>query len=244
MFIAAKIAYDGSKFFGFAKQDDGHKSVVQALEFALKSLGITSNIIGAGRTDRGVHATGQVIRVEIPDFWELERLRNLLNQKLHPSIFLRRIWRVEASFHPRFSAKKREYRYIFGNYLGNVWMASYVSWERYGDKKRISEALNLFVGKRDFGYFCKSGSDNKTTIRQIYHTRLYTHQIFKHDYLVACIQANGFLYGQIRLMMGAVLAYSRKELTYEELELQVLAKKRFYSIPASPNGLYLSKIFY
>lgn len=243
MFLAAKIAYDGSKFFGFARQK-GYISVVQRFEETLKTLGISSQILGAGRTDKGVHATGQIVRFEVPDFWDIEKILRNLNAKLYPEIFIKRIWKVNNDFHPRFHAKKREYRYIFGKYCGNVWLSPYVSIDEFGDVKKIQSGLRLFEGKKDFKFFSKKGDEVYSTIREIYKTRFYQHRIFGHDYFVTCFQANGFLYSQIRMMMGAVFAYSRDKISLEELQDQICGNKCYYSIPASPNGLYLTKVFY
>lgn len=243
MFVAAKIAYDGSKFYGFAKQQE-YLSVVGFLEDAVQKLGIKTQVIGAGRTDKGVHATGQIVKFEIPNFWNLDKLLYLLNLKTYPMVLFKRIWEVAENFHPRFDAKRREYRYIFGRTRKNIYLHSYISCEQYGDKEKIKEAMRMFIGKHDFAFFSKSGSDVKTSIREIYKICLYEHRIFQEKYLVACFQANGFLYAQIRMMMGAILAFSRGELSLEDISLQLLAKKRAYWIPSSPNGLYLTKIFY
>lgn len=243
MFVAAKIAYDGSKFYGFARQKDC-LSVVQFLENKLATCGVFTKVIGAGRTDKGVHATGQVIKFEIPDFWELERLKGLLNIKLYPLVLIKQIWQVGRDFHPRFDAKKREYRYIFGKSRRNIWLGSYVSYECYRSRDKIQEALKLFIGKHNFLFFSKRGSDTTTTIREIYKAFLYKYQILGDEYLVAVFQANGFLYAQIRMMMGAILSYARDEITLDDIKLQLMTKKRIYQIPSSPNGLYLSKIFY
>ncbi|MCE3038307.1 tRNA pseudouridine(38-40) synthase TruA [Helicobacter anatolicus] len=243
MILAAKIAYDGSKFFGFARQN-GYRSVVQRIEEVLQTFGITCNVVGAGRTDRGVHATGQVIRMEIPDFWQIERFLKLFNQKLYPDIFVRRIWHVKEEFHPRFQAKKREYRYIFGKFYGNVWLSPYISKENFGNVEKIKQGLGLFVGKKDFKFFSKTCKENKSTEREIYKTYFYTHQIFGQKYYIAGFQANGFLYSQIRLMMGAILAYSLDQISLQDLQDQIQGVKRVYSYPASPNGLYLTKVIY
>ncbi|WP_104697341.1 MULTISPECIES: tRNA pseudouridine(38-40) synthase TruA [unclassified Helicobacter] len=243
MFVAAKIAYDGSKFYGFSKQKD-YLSVVEFLEKKLATFGIFTKVMGAGRTDRGVHATGQVIKFEVPDYWDLERLLKLFNIKAYPLVAIRRIWKVTENFHPRFDAVKREYRYIFGKSRRNIWLSSYVSYEVYDSQEKIQEALEIFIGKHDFLFFSKRGSDATTSVREIYKAFLYEYQILNDKYLVAVFQANGFLYAQIRMMMGAILAYSRGEITLDDLKSQLLVQKSVYQIPSSPSGLYLSKIFY
>jgi len=124
MRVKATISYDGSKFgskfYGFAIQPD-KKTVMGTLQVALKTLNINSHITGSGRTDRGVHATAQVIDFEIPSFWDneipsfwdnLEKLKNRLNQILSPYIYIKSILHVRDDFNSRFDAKKRLYRYF------------------------------------------------------------------------------------------------------------------------------------
>lgn len=242
-YLALQIAYNGAKFYGFAPQI-GLKTVMSNLQDVLVSLGIYTQILAAGRTDKGVHATGQVIALSVPIFWDLIKLQVLLNQKLYPHTKVRKIWEVGKEFHPRFSALMREYRYLFTGNLKNIFLSELISQERMGDERLLREAMECFVGEHDFGFFHKTGSDAKNSVRKIYRIRLYEHRIFKERIWIASFLGNGFLYSQIRLMMGAILAYSRREITIHDILKQLRKKERIYSIPVSPNGLYLSRVVY
>ena len=113
MRVKAILSYDGSFFQGFQKQKRTPNTITTVLESALRSLNIQGDIIGSGRTDAGVHATGQVIHFDLPDFWtDLSKLRQELNRKLQ-HVRIKHITPVDEDFHARFSAKKRLYRYLF-----------------------------------------------------------------------------------------------------------------------------------
>ena len=102
MRIKAVIAYDGSRFQGFQRQKSTKDTITTAIETALRSLNITSDITGSGRTDAGVHASGQVIHFDLPDFWhDLGKLKDHLNIKLQ-SIEFKHIALSEDNFHARF----------------------------------------------------------------------------------------------------------------------------------------------
>ena len=112
MRVRATIAYDGSQFFGFQIQPD-KPTVVSALQDVLQSVGIDSKVVGSGRTDRGVHATGQVIHFDLSPYWQrLSKLQSHLNSKLE-AIYIKDISKVESNFHAQYDAKQRVYRYIF-----------------------------------------------------------------------------------------------------------------------------------
>lgn len=110
--VKAIISYDGTKFQGFQRQKHTQNTVAGEIEKVLKSLIIDTKIVGSGRTDRGVHALNQVISFKIPIFWDLEKLKQILNQKLK-SIYIKNILKVKENFNARFSAKSRSYIYIF-----------------------------------------------------------------------------------------------------------------------------------
>lgn len=244
-FYAAIIAYDGSAFSGFAKQKDHTiKSVLGTLQESFARVGIFTPIIGAGRTDKGVHATRQVIRFEC-DYLQntlesLQTFTKLLNTKLYPHICIRTLYPVDKNFHPRFDAKARAYRYLISPTLPSPFESAYLSYEKIGDEQLLQEMLNLFVGTHNFTMFKKNGSFTKDDIRSIYKVRFYPYQNLK----VVYIEGSGFLRAQVRLMLGAALAVSRGELSCEDFIAQLQAHKQSYTYPISPYGLYLCKVIY
>ena len=113
MRVQAIISYDGSRFQGMQTQPH-RKTIQDSIELALKKININSTINYAGRTDSGVHALNQSIDFEIPLYWSnLEKLQNSLNSIIKPYIYIKKIKEVDSSFHSRFSAKKRSYRFFY-----------------------------------------------------------------------------------------------------------------------------------
>ena len=240
MRVKALISYDGSRFNGFQSQKHTTNTVMHQLQSACKRVGIDSKIIGSGRTDAGVHATGQIIHFDLPPFWsDIAKLQRYLNSYLAPYIAIKRVVPVSNDFHARYSAKRRAYRYIVSKKPPNVFEAAYRSYF-FINPKICKEALTLFLGRHDFRYFYKTGSDTKTTIRTIYKARLYEQK----DYYIIYIEADGFLRAQIRMMVDALRKVSNTALTLTQLQEQLEAKKQFSSSLAPPNGLYLCRVIY
>jgi len=240
MRVKAVIEYDGSKFYGFQKQNSTPYTVTTQLELALKSIKIDSSIVGSGRTDRGVHASGQVIHFDIPSFWEnISKLKYVLNQKLK-SIKIKHITKVDTNFHARFSAKKRVYRYIFKTSSLSVFEQNYISYYPPFDASKLHLALKLFIGQHDFALFYKTGSLTHTTIRTIYNSRY----IKRGDYHYIYFEANGFLRSQVRMMVDASMQVAKGELSINELKTQIKTIHQYSTRLAPPSGLYLAKIIY
>ena len=221
------------------KQPD--KITVQGtIENALKKLNISSEIMHAGRTDRGVHALNQVICFKLPSFWKKEKLLKELNKILHPHIHIKKLYNVNDDFNPRFDAKKRGYRYIltpnFTPFSANY--ATYYPIEINTDL--IKSALIHFEGEHDFEYFAKTGSSVNNYVRTIYKTDIYKYK----NLTIIKIEGNGFLRGQIRLIVDFVLKINEGKLSIEDLKKQLAKEKLISKHLAPPNGLYLERIWY
>ncbi len=241
--MRAKITleYDGSKFQGYQIQKEIKNTISQKLLDALFLLNIQNTPIASGRTDKGVHALGQVVHIDLPPFWDnLQKLKYSLNRILSPHIMIKKIEEVDDNFHARYSAKKRVYRYIVSKSDPSVFLKPYVTFVENIDYLAIKEAIKLFEGKHDFEYFKKNGSDTKNYTREIYKTNFYRYKKFYIFYF----EANGFLRSQIRMMVSFLLHISDGKLSKNELELQLQKKDIFLSDLAPPNGLYLTKIKY
>ena len=234
------LAYDGSLYQGSQKQPNG-KTIENKLLKAFKRINIDTSIILSGRTDKEVHASGQVFNCIIPSFWQdLEKLKTVLNRNLHSSIKIRYISLVEDDFHSRFHAKKRVYRYILSVKETNPFNQKYITSVPSINEELITEAIKVFVGVHDFKYFHKQGSDKDVTIREIYNTYFYKHK----DIYVLKFVANSYLRSQIRLMVGFLLKISEGKLSIEDLKKQLNMEKVVFRIPACANGLYLAKVIY
>ena len=151
MKIKVTISYDGSKFNGFQLQNSGVKTVANKLTKILKSLKIDTKIHASGRTDRGVHATNQVIDFSIPSFWQdIKKLKYMINQKSLPDIYIKDIEVVDESFHSRYLAKRRVYRYIISIKTPSVFLTPYILFVPTIDETAIKEAIKYFEGEHDF----------------------------------------------------------------------------------------------
>ncbi|MBN2824991.1 MAG: tRNA pseudouridine(38-40) synthase TruA, partial [Campylobacterales bacterium] len=162
------IEYNGNAFEGFQRQKHTAQTVAGVIEEALKRLNIKSQIVGSGRTDAGVHAANQVIDFEVPSYWsDTQRLQNALNHQLK-AIRFKHLIEVNSSFHSRFHAKRRIYRYIFKTTTPNVFEKDFVAYYDDFNSDKLKEALGYFQGEHDFSLLCKSGSITHTNIRTIY----------------------------------------------------------------------------
>jgi len=238
--VKAVISYDGSKFYGFQKQSTTTQTVTTQIEFALKSLQINSPIVGSGRTDRGVHASSQVIHFDIPSYWDdILKLKNILNKKLR-YINIKSISKVDDIFHARFSAKRRIYRYIFKTKPVSVFEKDYISYYREFDREKLQNALVCFIGKHNFAFFHKQGSQTHTTIREIYKA----YYLRRGEYHYIYFEANGFLRAQVRMMVDACMRVAMDELCIKKLKEQISMQQVYTTNLAPSEGLYLARIIY
>ncbi|WP_297814285.1 tRNA pseudouridine(38-40) synthase TruA [uncultured Helicobacter sp.] len=251
-----KIAYNGGEFFGFQSQKNV-LSVSCAIKSALRSLGIFSDFVGSGRTDKGVSASAQVISLEIPYYWQdLIALKQHLNTKLQPFIKIKQIWCVSKDFNARFCVKKRGYCYLLSKHTSpflNTFSFPY----SIQNTALLRQSLELFVGTHDFKAFMKkrgcgdrSAKGQKSTskkenaikgqsIRTIYRAKLLERKYF----WILSFLGSGFLRSQIRLMVGFLLEIDKGNLGLEELKAQ-LKGEEIYRIPIASNGLFLTRVDY
>ncbi|AJC86419.1 tRNA pseudouridine(38-40) synthase TruA [Campylobacter sp. RM16704] len=240
MLLKLTFSYDGSKFNGSATQP--HKlSVQDALANALTHLGIYDKPLFASRTDKGVHAFNAVACVKSGGhFKDFSYLKNKINHFSHPFIHIKHIEKVNDDFQVRYDVKKRAYRYILSHENYNPFLASYVYFYPKINTSLAKKIVYLFEGEHDFKFFQKEGSNNKTSIRIIYKTKVY---IYK-NHTIFYFEANGFLRSQIRMMMASILKVLEGKLNQNELLEQINAKKAHCRFLAPASGLYLSRISY
>jgi tRNA pseudouridine38-40 synthase len=234
------VAYDGSLFQGSQKQPNG-LTIEDKLLKAFKRINVETNIVLSGRTDKEVHATGQVFNCLIPDYWtDFSKLKEVLNRNLPTSIKILKISKVNDDFHSRFHAKKRDYRYIITSKETTPFNDKFVTYVENVDEEILKVAIKEFIGIYDFKYFHKTGSDKEITTREIYDAVFYKYK----EIYVFKFTANSYLRSQIRLMVGFLLAINDKKQTIENLKDQLRLKKHIFKTPAKANGLYLAKIKY
>lgn len=208
------LAYDGTNFFGWGKQPD-RRTVQAELERTLQKLTrVPVDTIVAGRTDAGVHATGQVVHVDIPeleigpyskkDHWNIDELPYRLNRILDEDVRVMSASIAPLGFHARFSALRRHYEYkIVDNNRSILPLRRFdvAPWYRPLHLDSLNEASALLLGEHDFAAFCKF-REGGTTIRT-----LETFSWTRNDegYLVANIVADAFCYSMVRNLVGAVV---------------------------------------
>ena len=243
------IAYDGTNFFGWGAQPD-RRTLQDLIEEAISRISRTdTESIVAGRTDAGVHATGQVIHVDVPDAMfegELNYIdfRYKLNRILDEDVRIMNITDAPAGFHARFSALRRHYVYkILDNndVITPLSRFDVASWYRPLDAARMNEASKLVLGHHDFAAFCKF-RQGSTTIRTL---EKYEWRRDSDGLLVADVVADAFCYSMVRNLVGAVVcvADGRKDPSWMS---ELLANKERVSdslvLPA--RGLTLVQVDY
>ncbi|MDE0197202.1 MAG: tRNA pseudouridine(38-40) synthase TruA [Caldilineaceae bacterium] len=257
--VAGLIAYDGTEFCGFQVQRDA-PTVQGALEEALEELtGAKCRVSGAGRTDTGVHARGQVIAVEAPWGHSAEALRQAWNQRLPTSIQVRCLTEAPEGFHPRFSAAERTYRYtMWVPACGRDGERRFPLVDRFAvvlPKRPDLEAMNVaagrLIGTHDFATFGQA-PQGENTVRRI--VSLFWERVeeslpvldpYPLERLVLTVTANAFLRRMVRNLAGSLLAVGLGRWRADELAAALDAKDRSRSAPPlPPNGLVLERVQY
>ena len=255
MNIACGIEYDGTDYHGFQRQPEHHGPTVQGmLEDAIKRIcGASVVVNGAGRTDAGVHASGQVIHFRTEASLTPEVWRRALNALLPNTIVVRWAREVPQHFHARFSALSRAYRYTIWNEVAPTALRVRYSYHcpRELDVDLMHEACHSLLGHKDFGAFGQSPESSKSSrpellhcVRTMFEARCIRDAAQKK--LVYCdFIANAFLTGQVRRMVGTLLLVGQKRLSLEEfVEIVQRAEKVHPGSAAPPHGLCLVQVKY
>ena len=239
------LAYCGSDFYGWQRQDP-HPTVQLALETALKRIfGKSFHVAGSGRTDRGVHALGQVASCQVPGTHSPATLLRALNFHLPQGVRVLSVWKATAKFHARFSAKGKTYLYRIVNEpflhpleIGRAWHVP-----RPLNLKAVRQAARLFVGKQDFASFTSNpGYERESTIRHLRSIRIVRKS---GSVLEITFDGDGFLYRMVRNLVGALVKVGHDRLKLSDLKKILAARSRSTAPPTAPaGGLYLLKVRY
>lgn len=239
-----RLEYNGAPFWGWQRQSEG-LSVQGSLEKAAGTLaGKPTLVYGAGRTDAGVHARGQAAHLDLPDTFPAHKVADALNAHLRPHpIAVLSANAVPDTFHARFDALKRSYRYMILNRRADLTLDKGLSWRvPYDlDTDDMQNAANLLIGQHDFSTFrdtlCQARSPVKTL-----DTLKVTREGFK--VMITC-SAQSFLHKQVRSLVGSLVEVGRGQQTVSWIEAILLAKNRSACGPvAPPYGLYLEHVDY
>ncbi len=243
--IALSLQYDGSFYSGWQHQRN-LSSVQGTLEEAICKFSLTRPIkaVAAGRTDAGVHAAGQVVHFDSLDPMPVASWAAVLNRCLPDSIRVIEAAKASSAWHACYSAIYRRYRYtIYNGCRPNLFLAPW-SWHRYHcrlDEQKMQDALRGLLGLHDFSAFQRAGSNRANAFTTIQDVSLERHG----DLLVLEIQATGFLYGMIRLLMGQLVAVGEHRLTLEDFERRWKELRRDEVREAAPaRGLCFLRVGY
>jgi tRNA pseudouridine38-40 synthase len=238
------IEYDGAPYVGWQRQANG-LSVQEAIETALTALcGETIAIRGAGRTDAGVHASGQVAHADLARDWRPDRLREALNAHLRPQpIAILSVACVPAAFDARFSAVRRHYLYKIVNRRPPLTFETGQAWlvKRKLDPEAMRAAAQLLLGRHDFSTFRASECQAESPVRTL--ERLDVARIGEEIQIRA--SARSFLHTQVRSMVGSLEQVGSGKWSAADVLAALEARDRRRCGPlAPPEGLYLAGVDY
>ena len=242
--VALLIQYVGTNFHGWQKQPN-RVSVQGYIEQAISEVvGYSVSIYGAGRTDSGVHAAAQVAHFEYQGPIPAGKWAKIINARLPKGILIRASATVSDDWHARFSAIWRRYRYtIYTDERPNVFVEP-TCWHYYQSvlkESLIQTALVPLIGEHDFSAFKRSGSDRRDALVKVQAAECYRQGAF----LYLEIQANSFLYGMVRLLVGMLVEVGAGKRSLEDFTTIWQERRRWdvkYSAPAK--GLCLLRVGY
>jgi tRNA pseudouridine38-40 synthase len=238
------IEYDGTPFVGWQAQDNG-ASVQSALTAAAAAFaGERIAVQGAGRTDAGVHALGQVAHVDLAKDWDVDTVRDALNFHLRPQpIAVLAVEQVPATFDARFSATKRHYLYRISNRRADLALELHRAWRvpRPLDSKAMHAAAQILVGKHDFTTFRAAECQAKSPLKTL--DRL---DVLRDGEEVRIeVSARSFLQHQVRSMVGSLVHVGEGKWRADDLAAALAARNRAAcGQVAPPHGLYLVRVDY
>lgn len=241
--IKLTIEYEGTNYSGWQIQNNV-KTVQGEIENAIeKTIGEKIKLIGSSRTDKKVHALGQVANFQTGATMPGERYKYALKEHLPEDITIINSEEVDRDFHSRFDAKKKVYKYIVHN--GKLPRALYKRFSYHYpynlDIEEMRLASKYFIGTQDFRSFKPTESITYTTIKTIYNIEIEK----KGDIIIFTIEGKSFLHNMIRIIVGTLLFIGTGRFAKEELPKIIEAKNRVKAGPtAPPQGLYLKKVFY
>jgi len=237
------VQYDGTDYAGFQIQPD-RPTVQGVLErTAAEILGHPVRVTGAGRTDAGVHALGQVVTLNTDTPLPLEKTVEVFNSRLPADVAVVSAAEVDAGFHPRFDARSKRYSYrILNREVRSPFICRY-AWHvrRALDAEAMAAGTGTLEGEHDFASFCAGGSEVDSTVRALYRLDVAR----DGDVLEVWAEANGFLYRMVRIIVGTLVAVGLGRLSVEAVAQILAARDRTAAAPtAPPQGLCLARVVY
>ena len=237
------ISYDGTNYCGWQVQINGI-TVEEVINRELTNLlGEEIAVIGASRTDSGVHAIGNVAVFDTETKIPAEKISFALNQRLPDDIRIQKSEEVPMDFHPRYCDSTKTYEYkILNRRFPNPMKRLYTHFVYMPlDVDKMKKAAEYIVGEHDFASFCSARSQVKTTVRTV-----YSLDVSKQDDVITIrISGNGFLYNMVRIIVGTLMKVGLNVYPPEHVSEIIEAKDRYAAGPKAPaRGLTLIGIEY
>ena len=241
-----RLAFDGAPFCGWQIQPSDRTAQGDLDDALTKLLNQPISSMGAGRTDTGVHAKEMFVHFDwnpelATSVKDLDHLVHRLNRFLDPAIRIFEAREVTANWHARFDAISRSYEYYMCDngspfHRHSAWMV-----DKMPDVEKMNAAAALLLEEEDFASFCKSGSDNKTTLCKVTEAKW----VQQGDLWVFHITADRFLRNMVRAIVGSLYEVGRGKWTVEEFQSRLNQKNRGAMGTSAPaQGLYLSNVTY
>ena len=237
------IAYDGTRFYGWERQP-GRDTIQGKLESVLEKLNNAPvDVIGAGRTDAGVHARAMVASVRLDTELSDTEIRDYCNRYLPDTIAVREVKEAAPRFHARYKAIGKTYRYTcFVGPVKPVFDRKYVTVLDFPpDVEAMRAAAVYLIGEHDFAAFCGNPKMKKSTVREVDTIEITQ----RRDYLTLTFHGTGFLQNMVRILVGTLLEVGRGRWTGEDVRKILESCDRRNAGPtAPPEGLCLMKVDY
>lgn len=244
MNVKLTIQYDGTRYDGWQRQGNTDNTLQGRLEGVLsRMVGKPVEIQGAGRTDAGVHARGQVSSVHLPEGYTPQEVQNYLNRYLPEDVAVVDVVEVGERFHARLSATGKEYRYhIRMGSVPDVFARKYqYRVEEPLDLAAMERAAGYLTGKHDFRSFCGNRRFKKSTVREVFHIGV---EVCGSD-LTLVYRGDGFLYHMVRILTGTLLEVGLGQRTPESMVDILEARERTAAGKTAPaQGLVLQEVYY
>ena len=238
-----EISYDGTNYSGWQKQNNSY-TIEEAVNDAVsKACNEQIEVIGASRTDAGVHAKGQVAVFETDTTIPTDKLALVINQYLPKDIVVNRCLECDKNFHPRYANMIKTYSYrIWTNEIPDPVMRKYTYYHYFPlDIDKMREATSYLIGEHDFASFCSAKSDVKNTVRIIYSIDIDKIE----NEIIFTFKGNGFLYNMIRMIVGVIIKIGNGYYEPEYIKELLSIKIRGSAKPTAPAlGLCLEEIEY
>lgn len=255
-FYKLDISYCGNNYFGWQKQKAaGFKTIQGTLEEKINELsnGALVNTIGSGRTDTGVHAISQMVRVEMKAPFPKEMFLKGINNLLPSDIRINEYSVADENFHPVFGAKEKTYVYAFSKNSSRPFFdRRWLTYKKEVDIELMSKGAHSFQGKHDFLNYMCVGTEVKSTVRHVKSCKIYKAQKIdlgeckiEGEFYLLEITGDGFLKQMVRLIMGSLFSLNEKKVSLLDIErsLKVSDGKKL-GATAPGHGLYLQSVVY